>query len=108
LIEDGQPTTEEHHVIGRNNNDDVVTTPGNLHRFLDAKKRQWPPSLRANVKRDPLLSIAAVIRAYADFAEYAARYFRRFSDWLVALHHALVETFGAQWWMRFDLGPLWA
>jgi hypothetical protein len=108
LIEDGERTTEDHHPLGRDNSNDVVATPGNLHRFLDARKREWPASLKANVSRDPMLTLAALLRAYADFAEYAARYFRRFSDWLVALHHSLIETFGPTWPARLNLGPLWA
>jgi hypothetical protein len=108
LASDGLPTTEDHHPIGRKNSEDVVTVPGNLHRWLSAKQREWPESLRANVNRHPLLILAALLRSYADFAEYAARYFRRFSDCLVALSHALVELLGEDWWTTLGLGPLWA
>ena len=108
LAADEQPTVEQHHVLGRKNGEETVTTPGNLHRHLSARQREWPTSLREDVSRDPLLTLAALLRSFADFASYAACYFYRFSDWLLALYHALVEKFGPRWWEGFDLGPLWA
>jgi hypothetical protein len=108
LTEDGQPTVEDHHALGRKNSADTVTVPGNLHRYLSARQRAWPNSLRENVGRDPLLSLAALLRSFADFASYAVRYFYRFSDALVALYHALVEKLGPDYWTDLGLGPLWA
>lgn len=107
LLADGRIPTELHHVLGRKNAEDVIRIAGNLHRYLSARQRRWPKSLNANVRRDPILTLAALLLSVVDLASYLAQHLERFAYWLLALRGWLVERFGEGWWEKSDLPPVW-
>ena len=98
----GKPDTEGHHVLGREYPADVVTLPANLHRFITQQQSKWPASVKNPT--DPLLVIAAILRAIGDFAAWVAKYAERLSDWLIALFHLLSEAMPDY---ATRLAPLW-
>src|SRR5262249_1124547 len=78
-LREGKSPIEQHHVLGRANSEETVPMPGNIHRWLSELLRDWPEELLRNVWRDPLLTIAAVIRAITGFAAWIARHGERLS-----------------------------
>jgi hypothetical protein len=107
-LREGQSAVERHHVLGKANSEETVLMPGNLHRWLSDQQRDWPEELQRNDWRDPLLTIAAVIRAITDFAVWIARHGEQFADWLLQLRSWLVQNFGPRWWEQAQLPGLWA
>jgi hypothetical protein len=81
--------------------------PGNVHRFLNDQFIDWPDELRRNVWHDPLLIIAAVLRAITNFAAWIARHGEQLSDWLILLRRGLVAQFDTRWWEGLGLPELW-
>jgi len=105
LLARGRNQTEQHHPIGRKNGTETLTMPANMHRALSEAQATWPEPLRTNPEHDPLICIAQVIRAVADFSAWLAARGERISDWLLALSLWLRERIGLHWWM--EMAPLW-
>ena len=101
----GKPEVEAHHPTGRKNGPETIPVPANLHRALSASQAIWPSGLKTNPARDPLITVAQVVRAVADFAAWLAWRGERISDWLLALALWLVARLGDRWWT--ELAPLW-
>lgn len=104
----GRTTVEAHHPLGRANDPaTTIGTPGNFHRLLDAKKAAWPEEVRKNSMHDPLILTVQVTLAVRDFASVVAVYAQAIADWLLQLHAALYEQYGATWQAVLGLPPLW-
>lgn len=105
--EQGRATVEEHHHAGRANDPATIGVPGNLHRELSERQREWPPEVRSNAQRDPLLWVAGAALSLRDHLALALDWVGRVALWLVALAAALRERFGARWWEELGLPSLW-
>jgi hypothetical protein len=104
---EGQSPIEGHHVLGKANSEETVPMPGNIHRWLSERQRDWPEELRHNVWHDPLLTIAGALRAITHFAAWIMRHGERLSDWLIQLRAWLVAQYGTRWWEAAGLPGLW-
>ncbi len=105
LAASGKPDVEAHHPIGRKNGPETITVPANLHRALSEGQAVWPAALRTNPEHDPLVTIAQIVRAVADWAVWLAVRCERISDWLLALALWLRDRLGPHWWT--EVAPLW-
>ena len=103
----GRSVMEEHHILGRENSDDVVAVTANLHAYVTPILRDCEKMSKKLSTGSPLCSIALAICSIGAAAEWFAKHYRRFADWLVALDGSLTEKKGERWWERTDLGPLY-
>src|SRR5215469_6280655 len=54
--------TEFHHFAGRNNDSFTVPIPGNDHRILSERQRDWPQNTLRNPNGSPLLKASGSLR----------------------------------------------
>lgn len=105
--EQGRATVEQHHHLGRQNDSATVPVPGNLHRELSDRQIDWPPQVRTNSQRDPLLWLAAAILGLHDHLAWWIAWLARIASWLVALAETLQGHYGDRWWGALELAPVW-
>lgn len=105
LAATGKADVEAHHATGRKNGPETVTVPANLHRALSESQAVWPAVLKANPDRDPLVTVAQIVRAVADWSAWLSARCERISDWLLALALWLRGRLGDRWWG--EVAPLW-
>lgn len=106
LAQQGKATIERHHVIGRHNAPTTIGVPGNQHRRLSDRQRDWPPETWRNTQGDPALRLAAMCRSLKDHLECWVEWLDGIARWLEAASAALAKRLGATWWKELDLPPL--
>jgi hypothetical protein len=99
----GRSPIEQHHPAGRHNDPTTVALPGNDHRIVSGKMRDWPIETLRNPDGSPLLKAAAEVRSFLD---YLVVLIERVLVWippfLEQLDCYLREEIGARWWEGFD------
>jgi hypothetical protein len=105
--EHGKATVEAHHHLGRAVDPSTVPVPGNLHRDLSDRQYDWPPEVRTNPQRDPLLWLAAACLGLRDHLGWWVAWLDRIARWLITLSKVLRETHGEQWGTALGLPPVW-
>jgi len=103
----GKATTEAHHHLGRAIDPNTVTIPGNIHRALSDRQRDWPMEARQNPERDPLRWIAAGLYGLHDHLAWWLDWLRRLATWFLQLAEALRDQHGPQWWDALGIGRVW-
>lgn len=105
--EQGRSVIEAHHHLGRANDRATIPVPGNLHRDLSERQRDWPDRVRSNPQRDPLLWLAAAFLGLRDHLAWWTSWLERIAQWLVQLAETLRTREGERWWDAMSLPPLW-
>jgi hypothetical protein len=103
----GKTTVEAHHHLGRAVDPSTIPVPGNLHRDLSDRQHDWPPEVRTNPQRDPLLWLAAACLGLRDHLGWWVTWLDRIAHWLLALATALRESHGEQWGQALGVPPVW-
>jgi hypothetical protein len=103
----GRSGLEQHHHLGRAVDPATIPAPGNIHRDLSERQRQWPQEVRDNPQRDPLLWLAAALLGLRDHLSWWLAWLDRIATWFLALSEALVHGHGERWWEMLDLPPVW-
>ncbi len=106
--EAGRATVEDHHVMGKANDPATIPVPGNAHRWLSDAQLDWPPGLRQNSERDPLIWLAQGCRGLGDHLAWWAKILAAVAAWLLALAAALRREHGAAWWGELGIPSFWA
>ena len=66
LDRQGKRPTEKHHVVGRINDEFSIALPANDHAHLSDAQYDWPSETLRNTNANPLIKIAAWLRAITD------------------------------------------
>jgi len=104
----GQKTTvEQHHHLGRAVDPATVPVTGNVHRDLSDRQYDWPPAVRRNPHRDPLLWLAAALFGLRDHLGWWLAWLDRIARWFLDLSTALASRDGARWWETVGVAPVW-
>lgn len=103
----GKRTSERHHQLGRRTDPATVGIPGNLHRDLSDRQRDWPDAVLRNPERDPLLWLAAAILGFRDHVAWWIDWLDRIAAWLCSLASVLRDHHGPRWWEMLSLSPVW-
>lgn len=102
----GRSWLEAHHVASRANDPLTVTVPGNEHRLLNERQRDWPADTLRNPEGSPLLQAAAILRGWLDVLWLILT---RAVGWIPAalecLDRLLGEQLGAGWWETLGWNP---
>ncbi len=98
VAEQGRPRTEKHHFPNEDNALLIVMIPGNDHRILNERQRDWPEKTFRNPHGSPLLKASAAIRGWVDVL-------RLIIDRGVGWIPAFLEELDA--WLSGRLGPEW-
>jgi hypothetical protein len=106
-IAHGRSPIEDHHVLGRANDPITIPVPGNLHRQLSDRQRDWPRELRRHSHRDPLIWMATALLSHQEMLALSLALL----DWLIpalpTIAAALRETYGEEWWIALELSTPW-
>jgi hypothetical protein len=95
----GKSAHEDHHPAGVANSPLKVRTPGNDHRRLSDRQRDWPEETLGNPDSSPLLKIAAMIRGWVDYLRLLLeRGIARIPPALEWLDQLLRQSIGERWW----------
>jgi hypothetical protein len=94
----GKPRSENHHFPNRYNSLFIVGVPGNDHRVLTDRQKDWPMKTYRNPHGSPLLKAAAAIRGWLDML-------RVIIDRGVGWIPAFLEDLDA--WLEVHHGPDW-
>ena len=106
-VAQGASRYEQHHPLGRAVDPRTVPMPGNAHRVVDALKAAWPPEVRQNVDRRPLLLLAGFLLFLRDLGLLLHAMCQEFVDWLLAAHRQLQAAHPSQpWEVARGLRPL--
>ena len=105
--EQGKATTEAHHHLGRAIDPSTVTIPGNIHRALSDRQRDWPAEARDNPERDPLRWIAAGLYGLHDHLAWWLDWLQRLARWFMQLAESLQAQHGPQWWEVLGMARVW-
>ena len=106
-VAQGASRYEQHHPLGRAVDPRTVPMPGNAHRIVDALKAAWPPEVRQNVDRRPLLLLAGFLLFLRDLGLLLHAMCQEFADWLLAAHRQLQAAHPSQSWeVALGLRPL--
>ena len=97
LLAQGKATSEHHHHLGRVIGPATVEVPGNIHRDLSERQRDWPAEVRSNPERDPLLWLAVAILGIHDHLAWWVDWLERISQWLIRLSQHLANRDGERW-----------
>ncbi len=108
LLAQGKGSIEAHHHLGRAVDPATVAIPGNIHRDLSERQRDWPADVRTNPQRDPLLWLAAALMGLHDHLAWWVDWLGCIARWLVTLSQHLAARDGERWWEAIGLPPLWA
>ncbi len=103
----GKRTTERHHHLGRHNAPATIAIPGNLHRDLSDRQRDWLVEVHRNPERDPLLWLVAAILGLRDHLAWWTDWLERIAIWLASLAGVLQNQHGIRWWESMSLAPFW-
>jgi hypothetical protein len=95
----GKPTTERHHPAGRHNDDFAALLPANPHAVLSDAQYDWPRETLRNPDRDPLRTLAAWLRFFADTFRYLSEVAHTWATDLETYAIYLSKTAGPQWWV---------
>jgi hypothetical protein len=102
-IEKGTSPIEHHHPSGRQNDPFTIPIPGNDHRWLNDRQREWPLETLRNPRGDPLLKAAAALRSFLDVLRLLIE---RVLGWvppfLEQMSAYLREKLGDRWWDQFQ------
>ncbi len=100
----GRPWVEQQHPQGQANGPNTVPIPGNDHRVIDDRKRDWPRDTLRNPDGSPLLRAAACLRGWLDTLRHVVD---ETVGWIPAflelIDRWLVQLLGARWWDRMPL-----
>jgi hypothetical protein len=95
----GRSPIEQHHPDGRHNDPTTLPLPGNEHRILSDKMRDWPIETLRNPDGSPLLKAAAAIRSFLDYLVVLIdRVLVWIPPFLEQLDFYLREELGERWW----------
>lgn len=103
----GKRTTEQHHPLGRASDPATIAIPGNLHRDLSDRQRDWLREVHRNPEHDPLLWLVAAILGLRDHLAWWTDWLDRIATWLTSLAGVLRDQHGLRWWDTLDLDPVW-
>jgi hypothetical protein len=92
---------EAHHPLGRQLSSETVRSPANLHAWQSERQRDWPTVLRT--EQDPLIVVAAALRAIGDFCAWVAAHAEAWSDYLLRVRDALIMCHGPAWQTELNL-----
>jgi hypothetical protein len=98
---DHRSPIEDHHPLGRHLSSETVRSPTNLHAGQSERQRAWPRVL--STENDPLILLAAALRAIGDFCAWVTHHAEEWSDFLLRLRDALITRFGAAWQAELNL-----
>lgn len=105
--EGGTTPTEQHHHLGRAVDAATIPIPGNIHRDLSDRQRDWPAGVRTNPQRDPVLWLAAALLGLRDHLAWWVSWLDRIADGLIALGDRLRAHHGERWWEALGVDPVW-
>lgn len=95
---------ESHHPSGRQNDSFTIPIPGNDHRVLTEKQRDWPIETLRNPNGSPLRKASAAIRGWLDTLRLMIeRILGWIPDFLERLDELLTAQLGGQWWVKIGL-----
>lgn len=98
-----RPWLEAHHPMGRANDPETLLLPGNDHRVLSARQRQWPQETLRNPDGSPLLKAAAALRGWLDVLWLIITVTLGWvPDLLEQLDAWLRAVLGDRWWDGFN------
>jgi hypothetical protein len=101
----GKYQIEQHHPSGRHNAADTVAFAANDHAILSDRQHDWPVATFRNPNRDPLRSLAALLRALRDTCSLVIERLDGVITWIESLSDALIKQFGVSWWVSLEVAP---